>query len=179
MTRETKTSPGRIFLAPNKSAKSYRFHQPNRYRGRFVVAEALSSSNQALCYAFLSERGFHPSVRCHDGVTFFDNGRHYVARVDVVDSRYFQLGACWVSHFESQEERLLALAAASAVNARRLATKVFVKHDGVHLCVELLLTEERDFARLFDHAFKRLNEGVEDLRTTLWSEQRRAFVAAA
>lgn len=111
---------------------------------------------------FLAEEGYRPRSDEDGDITFRKEGKLYVIIPAEEDPQLFRMCAYKLWPIESDEERVLALEAASTVTAMMKITKLFVLGDNVHASVELLFDSPEKFEPLFDRALGLLDAGVRE-----------------
>lgn len=109
---------------------------------------------------FLAEAGYDPSVDAEGDVYFKIDGGHYFLRVSDKDPLSFILLYPNFYGAKSDADRRRALEAASEVNTKTKAVKVFVAGGDTQATVEVLMARQSDFKEVFPRALELLRAGV-------------------
>ncbi|PYE56646.1 putative sensory transduction regulator [Deinococcus yavapaiensis KR-236] len=109
---------------------------------------------------FLAQAGYEPSVDAEGDVYFKIQGGHYFLRVSEKDPLSFILLYPNFYAAKTEADRRRALEAASEVNTKTKAVKVFVAGGDTQATVEILLAREGDFKDVFPRALELLQAGV-------------------
>lgn len=110
--------------------------------------------------AFLADEGYNPSVDADGDVYFKTKEGHFFLRVSETDPLSFILLYPNFYGIKGDADRRRALEAASEVNTRTKAVKVFIAGGDTQATVEVLLASEGDFGALFHRALELLQTGV-------------------
>lgn len=109
---------------------------------------------------FLADAGYQPTVDAEGDVYFKIEGGHYFLRVSEKDPLSFILLYPNFYGAKTDADRRRALEAASEVNTKTKAVKIFVAGGDTQATVEVLLARQEDFREVFPRALELLRAGV-------------------